>query len=1193
MKDAPGILRRVATWSVRLSLAGLVVLLAGYVFRRTLVEPLLKPQLERLLGEALDARVRIDRLEGSWITSVAARGIHVEGGPHAVLRLVERGELAATISPFDLARGDLAGVVRASLRARRVVVGLAAAAPAQDTTEETRTPVFELPQLGFLARLAPEGVKIVVERLRLERAGRVREAPLRAALEAGAGRRRAWLRHGDAALGVVLEPGGRIRARAEVHRPGDLLETLTGEKDPTGADLLRAAVSISDDPFTAAGDLQLDGSRLRFSVDPGQLRIHRAHVRVPGIEVLADGVHGPSPLAARIDPQTFEGFLAIRVHDLTPYVDRLPRPVREAMPIRGRLQGTVRDGRLLLADSHLSGRGIELDIAAGTLPLPSEAAGTTPGRIDFIARLSETAVVDVPGAGRFHAKGRIAGALTGSLERPAARAWVALADVRTPWAGARRFEALLAFTAESGRVSAEDLAVTGLQVFDVHPSAAADLTGGVRIDLPREDSTVTVAFDVSGEARGIAEALAPTRLRAAGELRTGAELPAVRARIALDEISYDHSPPIGLDADLVLAPSGKLEVRPFVTRGALALAGHASLPVSGGGPLDLRVFGDGVALEPIAAWVGLPEGVAGSAHLDVRVEGRASAPRLRADVRVRLAGLFARCPELWPAALGPAPVDPLELVLVAESLDQVHVRRLDLRAGADNRGARLRLRGAGPLPLAFDFDRGVRSFPSVEPFSGSLEVVTAGDPALRSTANLAVDAAWMRLDRIEVAAADGRVHGRAALALPDSNPAGFDQLMEAALEGKLVLDDFDLRNLPGELTGLPALEGKVAGDIRISGTPAAPSPVARLAWRDGAVKLAGALQRIENLNVRLSVDPAAVVVEDMRGEMAAGRFFARGSIRHPGGRLLFEPGNARIHLSIRGQDLLLVRGGGVKIRGHTDVTLTGTPDKVTISGRVRVTSGKFLRSISLIPDIRARGSGLEETGLVLFRLPPEIGRRLEFDVAIVTERPFEVRTRVFDGELDTDLRLRGSGELPFVVGTISGTEGVLRFPGSTMRLENLLLGFPEERPLYPDLFLRAEGRRWGIRTQLTVTGRYGAEEFLLSSIPPLPYQDLIVLVTTGVMPKALRERGMRGQAMLAGTYLIGELVSWLFASESTERNAGFFDRFEFESGRELSRSGTETLQIDFRLDDEGKFRLRAERDVYEDYNMGVVYRLRF
>ncbi len=56
-------------------------------------------------------------------------------------------------------------------------------------------------------------------------------------------------------------------------------------------------------------------------------------------------------------------------------------------------------------------------------------------------------------------------------------------------------------------------------------------------------------------------------------------------------------------------------------------------------------------------------------------------------------------------------------------------------------------------------------------------------------------------------------------------------------------------------------------------------------------------------------------------------------------------------------------------------------------------------------------------------------------------------------------------------------------------------------------------------------------------------------------------------------------------------------RLTFEFGNEISRHGEETWQVDFDIGGlwvmPPNFGLRVERDVYEDFNMGLVYRWRF
>jgi hypothetical protein len=212
-------------------------------------------------------------------------------------------------------------------------------------------------------------------------------------------------------------------------------------------------------------------------------------------------------------------------------------------------------------------------------------------------------------------------------------------------------------------------------------------------------------------------------------------------------------------------------------------------------------------------------------------------------------------------------------------------------------------------------------------------------------------------------------------------------------------------------------------------------------------------------------------------------------------------------------------------------------------------------------------------------------------VLLRTEQPFELISHVVDMPLSAALQLRGSGDAPFLEGAITGSGGQLRLPALTMRIDRAVAAFDAQNPEHPKLAIRASARRLGIDLRAVATGRLDEVELVLSSLPPLTQSELYVLVTTGVLPEQLRQQGLGSRATLVGGYIANELLDFYFGSDSTEQGRSFAERFHFESGREISRNGVESLVVDFDLTDD--FALRGERDVYEDFNMGVVYRIRF
>src|SRR6185436_17944506 len=102
---------------------------------------------------------------------------------------------------------------------------------------------------------------------------------------------------------------------------------------------------------------------------------------------------------------------------------------------------------------------------------------------------------------------------------------------------------------------------------------------------------------------------------------------------------------------------------------------------------------------------------------------------------------------------------------------------------------------------------------------------------------------------------------------------------------------------------------------------------------------------------------------------------------------------------------------------------------------------------------------------------------------------------------------------------------------------------------------------------------------------------LIVLLSTGQLPSAFVAQGTSGQARFVGGYLAKEMVANWFGSDSTERGENIFDRVTFETGREISKNGVESVLVELELSPH--LAVQAQRDAYEAYNLGSVVRFRF
>ncbi|MHC4896104.1 MAG: translocation/assembly module TamB domain-containing protein, partial [Planctomycetota bacterium] len=415
---------------------------------------------------------------------------------------------------------------------------------------------------------------------------------------------------------------------------------------------------------------------------------------------------------------------------------------------------------------------------------------------------------------------------------------------------------------------------------------------------------------------------------------------------------------------------------------------------------------------------------------------------------------------------------------------------------------------------------------------------------------------------------------------------------DAPVRARLQVQNLTLDALPRAWTGLDDLRGRICGTVRLAGSFRRPEPEGNVQLTAGSVKLPR-VPRLSDLQGSLEVSATAATLE-ARGTVGAGPLRLEARMDAGKGRVLEAAETSKITATLVGRDLLLARGPGMRVRADVNLAVAGSPKDMTVDGRLDITSAKFQRRLSLLPDPRLEG-GTALTRLGPLALGPPLGERLRFRVDVATKKPAIVRTHVLDADLDAALKLIGPGNALQLQGAVSARSGILRFPGSSMQLETARVLFDPRHPDQPELMVNASGRRYGFETRLVAKGRPGDIEVEMSSVPQLSAKEVMVLITTGVPPDRLASRETRANVGLVGSYVLGELVGSFFASESLEAGESLAERFTFEFGTEVSRHGKETWAVEYDLSHLGleNFAARVEQDIYEDQSVNLIYKIRF
>jgi translocation and assembly module TamB len=218
-----------------------------------------------------------------------------------------------------------------------------------------------------------------------------------------------------------------------------------------------------------------------------------------------------------------------------------------------------------------------------------------------------------------------------------------------------------------------------------------------------------------------------------------------------------------------------------------------------------------------------------------------------------------------------------------------------------------------------------------------------------------------------------------------------------------------------------------------------------------------------------------------------------------------------------------------------------------------------------------------------------------FDIRISSKNPFRIKNNVARGAVRPELRLTGTGEIPVIVGEVYVDKIRLTLPAGRLTFESGVIRFLEADPDRPRLDLLAKTKMMDYEVTVLVEGPYDEPVVTLSSTPPLPDDELLLMVLTGQPPKSV---GRGGASMNVAVYLGRGLLARWFSDESTESDESMLDRFDVQIGRGVTRTGDETIEAQFRLA-EGLIQKRdtlyltGEKDVFDAYNAGVKIVFRF
>lgn len=525
-------------------------------------------------------------------------------------------------------------------------------------------------------------------------------------------------------------------------------------------------------------------------------------------------------------------------------------------------------------------------------------------------------------------------------------------------------------------------------------------------------------------------------------------------------------------------------------------------------------------------------------------------PRLQADENASLELSASTEPDspLWTMLAGftgvqlEKPAAKLELKgTLRQPLGEIHIQAG--RLGTVPGRFKFSLPEIGNLNLALQFDRGKIAVPA---FTAQLD----GQPVQAHGSVPMSDEDWENLWRTPTAFDWSKAEGR--VELTDANLASFAQhfprffLAQGRLSARVQLS-------PGS---------KFSGELHL--TDAVSRPLA-------------AFGSLRDIRADLVLADRLVTVQAMTGHLGGEPVTVGGSAT------LVPRGAPRLDLTLKGQNLPVVRNTGLLLRSDLDLRLRTDDSGVTrLSGIAAVRDCLVLTNVNLrtlLPGGR-RGAA---------RQPPyfavEAAPFRDWALAVDIRGPgaVRVRTTAYSGTASAYFQLGGTLGEPRAVGQLTVDRGQVLFPFATFAIQQGSVRLREADPFHAVVDLNATSQRRDYQLRLEMTGQLPAPNIVISSTPALEAAEVLLMVMTGQPPASdTKATGASGARLAAlGAYFSRGLFQDLgFSNE---------DRLEISAGERVSRQGRDTYEFEYRLGEH--WSLLGEYDQYDSYNAGLKWRV--
>ncbi|MEJ2656644.1 MAG: translocation/assembly module TamB domain-containing protein [Desulfobacterales bacterium] len=403
--------------------------------------------------------------------------------------------------------------------------------------------------------------------------------------------------------------------------------------------------------------------------------------------------------------------------------------------------------------------------------------------------------------------------------------------------------------------------------------------------------------------------------------------------------------------------------------------------------------------------------------------------------------------------------------------------------------------------------------------------------------------------------------------------------------------------------------GKARFSLRVTENGSQPSFDFDADLENGNVMIPGLFQKFHDINGHIRATPKAVILDNIKGMLGAGRFELSGDVDLDRYRL------SKLGLRLKADDLPITIPDLLDVRLSSELDVRGSLEKSLIKGNIMILEGRYSKDVRLNP-IENIAQESRAAPLVTSKTPWPVFDNMAIDCRIKYKDPFVVDNNIALLAIKPDLYIHGTVNKPLISGRAEVESGTVYFRRNEFNVKKGVLDFINPYKIEPTIDIQGDVkiREWTVF--LNVSGTPDNLKFDLSSDPSESEQDIISLLITG---KTTRElvAGEGGSSLSAKQMLADVLAESaqkeikdatgldIVALEYNEaKDAEASDEVKVTVGKELSKRvtvkygvQTKNAKVIQKVITEYKILEKLLVEAFEDneghYGGGIQFRLEF